>query len=432
MAYCTDLAYPATRMPGRAGPITVLLLRQPVSMLEGTDAYHDVFGSFCLPSFAVSALDSGSSASGTPVTNDTGPLRAGHSPGHHLHTTPHKFQELSDSPMNNQGYLMTHHMANMHQDESADPDDLEFCITSFPILSHGTRHVDVLAQKIRSALQDGVVYDGVVITSQRAVQAWQEACSLISADVVLQPTLRISKQWNQTPFYVVGPATEKSLRHMTVHPALRPSIIFGEQAGNAKGLAHEMAYHAARNQSVQKMLYLVGDKRLPLLRDTLESLHANIELDELMVYVTERDPNFKTNCGLLARDLPQHTSGTPGSIQSHSPRNRMLHKLKMTDRSTSQTDEENTDSLAKDMHPDWVVFFSPSGGDYALPELTQRGWIVAGEQEKNMCKIACIGQTTATWVKDTLGYTPDAVAARPTPEALRNAILNETKNHGVS
>ncbi|SHO77610.1 Uncharacterized protein MSYG_1952 [Malassezia sympodialis ATCC 42132] len=401
-------------------------------MLDGTDAYHDAFGSFCLPSFAVSALDSGSSASGTPVANEGEPLRAGLSPVNQLHASLHKLQELSDSSRNHQEYLMTHHMGNLHQDESADSDDREFCITSFPILSHVTRHVDILAQKIRSALQDGVVYDGVVITSQRAVQAWQEACSLISADMILQPTLRTSKQWNQTPFYVVGPATEKSLRQIAVHPALRPTIVVGEQSGNAKELAHEMASRAARTQSVQNMLYLVGDKRLPVLRDTLESLHANIVLDELMVYMTEKDPNFKSNCGLLARDLPQHTSGISGSLQGHSPRNRMLHTLKMTDRSMPDPDKENTGTSAQNMHPDWVVFFSPSGGDYALPELTQRGWVVPGNQKRNLCKIACIGQTTAAWANDTLGYTPDAIADRPTPEALRNAIINKTKNNGVS
>ncbi|WFD22941.1 uroporphyrinogen-III synthase [Malassezia equina] len=413
-------------MPGRAGPITVLLLRQPVSMLEGTDAYHDAFGSFCLPSFAVSALDSGSSASGTPIANDLEPLRAAHSPSHPPPSTPHNLEDLSSSPMNNKGYLMTHHMANLHDDESADADDREFCITSFPILSHGTRHVDILAQKIRNALQEGEVYDGVVITSQRAVQAWQEACSLVSADVVLQQTLRMSKQWSQTPFYVVGPATDKSLRQIPVHPALRPKIVFGEQAGNAKGLAHEMAFHASRSPSVQKMLYLVGDKRQPMLRDTLEALHANIELDELMVYITEKDPNFKSNCGLLARDLPQHISGNVGSVQGHSPRSRMIHTLKMTDRSLPATEGE------QEIHPDWVVFFSPSGGDYALPELTRRGWLTPNDPAKNLCKIACIGQTTATWVNNTLGYAPDAIAARPTPEALRNAIVNQMRNHWVS
>lgn len=43
---------------------TALLLRTPISPAEGTDAYHDAFGTFCLPSFPMSALDSGAT---TPV-----------------------------------------------------------------------------------------------------------------------------------------------------------------------------------------------------------------------------------------------------------------------------------------------------------------------------------------------------------------------------
>ncbi|WFD26988.1 uroporphyrinogen-III synthase [Malassezia nana] len=413
-------------MPGRDGPITVLLLRQPVSMLDGTDAYHDAFGSFCLPSFAVSALDSGSSASGTPVANEVEPLRAAHSPGHALLTAQQKLQDLSLTPISDQGYLMTHHMANVQDINDLDADDREFCIISFPILSHGSRHVDILAQKIRNVLQEGVAYDGVVVTSQRAVQAWQEACSLVTADTVMQQILRTSKQWNQTPFYVVGPATEKSVRQMPVHPALRPRVVYGEQAGNAKMLAQEMTNRATRTTSVQKMLYLVGDKRQYVLRDTLESLNANIELDELMVYVTERDPHFQTHCDLLARDLPKHmgSSLSEGTRGSH-----MLDALKMTGTTTSEADKK-TKKSSPDMHPHWVVFFSPSGGDYALPELTRRGWIMPGDHEKNLCKIACIGTTTAAWVENTLGYAPDAIAARPTPDALRHAIVHQIKNIG--
>lgn len=52
----------APALPQR--PTTVLLLRTPVPPKEGTDPYHDVWGSFCLPSFPMSALDSGAA---TPI-----------------------------------------------------------------------------------------------------------------------------------------------------------------------------------------------------------------------------------------------------------------------------------------------------------------------------------------------------------------------------
>lgn len=50
--------------PPQRRPTTVLLLRTPVPPKEGTDPYHDVFGTFCLPSFPMSALDSGAA---TPI-----------------------------------------------------------------------------------------------------------------------------------------------------------------------------------------------------------------------------------------------------------------------------------------------------------------------------------------------------------------------------
>lgn len=71
--------------------------------------------------------------------------------------------------------------------------------------------------------------------------------------------------------------------------------------------------------------------------------------------------------------------------------------------------------------PNWIVFFSPSGGNYALPELTQRRWIVPFEREMGS-KVACIGATTAQWVRQNLGFEPHAIAARPTPDALRSCI----------
>lgn len=99
--------------------------------------------------------------------------------------------------------------------------------------------------------------------------------------------------------------------------------------------------------------------------------------------------------------------------------------------------------------PDWLVFFSPSGLQYALDDLRQRGWMPlpytfdfdkqelakdstesAERKEKWLSagppdgypRIAVLGPTTKRWVRQNLGFQPDAVAASPGPTELREAI----------
>lgn len=65
----------------------------------------------------------------------------------------------------------------------------------------------------------------------------------------------------------------------------------------------------------------------------------------------------------------------------------------------------------------WVVFFSPSGVDLVL-----RGDAANVAALNERARIACIGQTTAAAVRSVVGLSVDAVAARPTPEALADAM----------
>lgn len=99
--------------------------------------------------------------------------------------------------------------------------------------------------------------------------------------------------------------------------------------------------------------------------------------------------------------------------------------------------------------PDWIVFFSPSGIQYALDDLRRRKWLPSpytfnpdaqeyakdspesikrGERWLSMGpplgfpRLAVIGPTTKKWVRQNLGFLPDAVAASPGPTELREAI----------
>ena len=46
----------------------------------------------------------------------------------------------------------------------------------------------------------------------------------------------------QVPFYVVGPATAKALRHIEVATPFQPTTIHGAEAGNAESLALHMTH----------------------------------------------------------------------------------------------------------------------------------------------------------------------------------------------
>lgn len=74
-------------------PSTVLLLRTPVAPSRGTDPYHDAFGAFCLPSFPMSALDSGAA---TPVALP--PKTLPEALASATHSTPHLPYHDGSSP----------------------------------------------------------------------------------------------------------------------------------------------------------------------------------------------------------------------------------------------------------------------------------------------------------------------------------------------
>lgn len=427
-------------------PVCVLMLRTPVPMSEGTDSYHDAFGSFCLPSFASSALESGSS---TPLT----PQKA-------VGESEVRERLEGGRLVRDETWLMTHH-------RFGGDDGREFCVTSFPILGHRTLHLDELAQRIERAAVREEAFDGVVITSQRAVQAWKEASERVRHARALDPF------WTKIPFYAVGPATANALRNAGAPPPLMPTVVLGgEDAGTGEALAHFVA-KLCEGRPPQRLLYLVGDKHSSAFEDTLRALNAEIYLDTLCVYETCRSAALEDHCATLAHSLPGAPSRrrmtSRSSNDSLSDPGRFVHPVKrralaslseirgsapvtppadadpgatsaVADEGPAENENAAAPSTASPggepgaappdslpssvVHPDWIVFFSPSGGNYALPQLQARGWLPReGAPGPAHARIACIGPSTAKWVNSTLGREPDAVAAKPNPTALRDAIV---------
>lgn len=176
-------------------PTSVLMLRTPVPPSQGTDPYHDAFGSFCLPSFPLSALESGSS---TPLPPAIGLTQ--------LTPNDRSGAEILKRALNasatgrrrgrwigeDDPTLTTHHLAD-------DPDAIlygdpaeqemlkrEFCVTSVPILGHRVLNADVLADcMMNGSLEEAGrrAYRGAIFTSQRAVEAWAEASTKVAGSV---------------------------------------------------------------------------------------------------------------------------------------------------------------------------------------------------------------------------------------------------------
>ena len=431
-------------MPHRSKPVSVLLLRHPVSVQQGTDPYHDAFGPFCLPSFELSALDTRSSTPGSPRSEPQqqsawGDICYRTASGNEKGLDNSAKEELNSArtgpeSTSKHDYLMTHHMY------STESNQREFCITSFPILTHQTVHINELEGIIHRVHERSTSFDGIVLPSQRAAQAYHDTCIRVYQQMASQGNhnnlSNTSSAWSNMPFYVVGPATAKYVREMTVPTAFKPSHVRGEQAGNAESLARDVILKDIHTLGKPcEFLYLVGDKRSSSLLDTLRAHHAPAALHELLVYETSKHPRFEANCALLERDLPEHmstaSSSRPSSFSSQLRREGLVmtgyepvaaeHELETDLWLRPPIQSAESFQSPQPAQPNWIVFFSPSGGNYALPELTQRRWIVPFEREMGS-KVACIGATTAQWVRQNLGFEPHAIAARPTPDALRSCI----------
>lgn len=92
--------------------------------------------------------------------------------------------------------------------------------------------------------------------------------------------------WKETPFYVVGHATEKVLSSCSDLP-LAPSKILGAESGNGEALAHFIVSDCSNQDPDTErppLLYLTGDKN----RETLPQIlnDAGLSCAKLQVYET--------------------------------------------------------------------------------------------------------------------------------------------------
>ncbi|KAK0544712.1 uroporphyrinogen-III synthase [Tilletia horrida] len=239
--------------------VSVVLFRTPVPTSQGTDPWHDAFGPFCLPSFPISALESGTSsplppvaltASGLPSRKPRPTSYTSSLTTHHLHlvtpTQPDDAASSTSSVDDDQSEASNSVRDSQQQSSSRTQrrpssssmtplrrptiETTEFAVTSIPILASLSCNQSPLVGAILNRQ-----WAGVVCTSQRAVQAWAEALSSIVHEAVHEYERSQRKPeyielpgtttaWNRVPFFTVGPATSTALKKIIIGPPVGSSV----------------------------------------------------------------------------------------------------------------------------------------------------------------------------------------------------------------
>lgn len=268
------------------------------------------------------------------------------------------------------------------------------CIPVFvPVLEHrfNLESLALLASQIRDGAfskqseagdrdQRSVIYEGLVFTSQRAVEAFASVVQNLK-----EQSIDVNKLfWSELPIYVVGPATGKGIRALDL-----PCSVLGEESGNGDALAEFiLVTHAGpRNDS---LLFLVGEQRRDIIPNTLQSEDLapakRIGVKELTVYETGEMASFRED-----------------------------FKMRLAEAKEQNAEEQ------------WAVVFSPSGCRAMLEGIgicDSEGHVIVDEPKRTTrtTKVATIGPTTKAFLQRECGFEPDACAARPSPKGLAEAI----------
>ena len=249
-------------------------------------------------------------------------------------------------------------------------------------------------------------YGALIFTSQRAVAAFASA---LNAPQVVRIRERVAEGLGRSGvrLYVVGPATERALRAVRDERCAGCGIYGGEEAGSGEVLARIMlgerggegAYSVREGDGGRRKpaLFLVGEKRrdiIPrMLMDPGLPEGERVQVDEMEVYRTGELEQFEFHfTQTLARTEPETVR--------------------------------------------WVVVFSPTAGEGMLRGL---GWLseASGSVEAHVGDpsrstfVACIGPTTRDYLVQECGFEPDVVAAKPSPQGVKEGIGRFMKERAI-
>ncbi|KAI0655687.1 tetrapyrrole biosynthesis uroporphyrinogen III synthase [Cubamyces menziesii] len=289
--------------------------------------------------------------------------------------------------------------------EDSGPDKYEeafraqgYRAVSVPVLETVHKNLDKLAEVLRrrGTLADGSAsYSGVIVTSGRACEAWQAVVQELSNGNGTNATDVQESSWSTVPFYVVGAATASALSTIRTafptSPYAPHNIRGGAESGTAEKLAKFILTDLpeAPPSASRTLLYLTGDKN----RDTLPKIlgEGGLKLESLQVYATQGSSTFEEDLKAALGEL------------------------------SAESGERW-----------WIVYFAPSAANAVAPTIEKHFDLPTAESaspKDRRARIACIGPTTATFLRNELHIEVAVVAEKPTPEALGEGIAAWDRDH---
>lgn len=173
-----------------------------------------------------------------------------------------------------------------------------------PVLEHTLVNLDTLLARCKEASE---VYSGLIVTSQRSV----EALGLILGDLEAAPKERLLAM----PIHTVGPATCKAIQNLGF------TSVLGSESGNGDILATYIIERRTTHES-RPLFYIVGENRRDIITQRMAG--EKVPLEELIVYKTVASTTFMADFDATLKNAGQ---------------------------------------------VEWLVFFSPSGADAVLQHL---------------------------------------------------------------
>ncbi|KAF8544967.1 tetrapyrrole biosynthesis, uroporphyrinogen III synthase [Trichophaea hybrida] len=246
-----------------------------------------------------------------------------------------------------------------------------------PILKHQNVNLEYLEELVTrgrnsssNASEQGK-YAGIIITSQRAVEAFGTVLEKLGA---LEETRAFLAD---TTVYVVGPATSAAV----VALGFKEENVRGKHCGNGAVLAEFILedYNSTVPEDGRRLplLFLNNEKRGDIIPNIFNGApeERRVQLKELVVYETRVVEEFPD-------EFRKVMEATKGATR-------------------------------------WVVAFSPTGADAAW-DLLKDG--IEAETDDGRTYWASIGPTTERHMVEKIGKRPDVVAAKPSPEGLWKGI----------
>lgn len=223
----------------------------------------------------------------------------------------------------------------------------EFVVKSIPTLEFEY----LCKEEIETALNSPDEFGGIVFTSIRGVQS--------VSDIFVSLSDSVKEKWKSKLVFVVGQATEKSVKENLKLDSM------GSEAGNAKQLGEVIIRNF--QPTFKPLLYICGNLKRDDLPNILESQNFKFKL--ITSYKTVKHKNLEKTISL------------------------QLHEA----------------------IPDYIVFFSPSGVDFAFPIFSEL------QLDINTVRIIALGPSTnAALLSNKIDVY--GVCREPTPKGLLDIL----------